>query len=211
MSTWRRVVVTGMGVVSPLGCSVPEAWKNLLAGVSGIGPLTRFDASEYRSRIAGEVKNFDISRYLDVKEANRLDLYCHYAVAAAHEALTQAGLLNNAEMDFNRAGTGRFRHWRHCHHLPSAGSAFRARLGRVSPMTIPMLIADMGAGFRPSNTVSRNEFRFEQCLRQRPDAIGEASWIIRRNDADVMLTGAVNRPGSAEHCCLFRSRLEYAQ
>lgn len=191
MSTWRRVVVTGMGVVSPLGCSVPEAWTNLLSGMSGVGPLTRFDASEYRSRIAGEVKNFDITRYLDIKEANRLDLYCHYAVACAHEALTQAGLLHSSCMDYNRAGV-----------LVASGIGGIATTcnqqavlsgrgpGRVSPMTIPMLIADMGAGFLAiKHGFKGPNFGLNSACASALHAIGEAAWIIRRNDADVMLTG----------------------
>jgi 3-oxoacyl-[acyl-carrier-protein] synthase II len=191
MSTWRRVVVTGMGVVSPLGCSVPEAWKNLLAGESGIGPLTRFDASEYRSRIAGEVKDFDISQYLDSKEANRLDLYCHYAVASAHEALSQAGLLNNASIAFDRAGvlvaSGIGGIATTCH---QQNVLMERGPGRVSPMTIPMLIADMGPGFLAiKHGFKGPNFGLNSACASALHAIGEAAWIIRRNDAEIMLTG----------------------
>ncbi len=191
MSTWRRVVVTGMGIVSPLGCSLPEAWDSLLAGKSGIGPLTRFDASDYRSRIAGEVKDFDISRYLDSKEANRLDLYCHYAVAAAHEALSQGGLLNNADINLDRAGvlvaSGIGGIATTCH---QQNVLMERGPGRVSPMTIPMLIADMGPGFLAiKHGFKGPNFGLNSACASALHAIGEAAWIIRRNDADIMLTG----------------------
>src|SRR5574344_3040498 len=93
MSSERRVVVCGAGVISPIGNSLAQAWENLLSGRSGIGRLSKFPCEDYRCRIAGEVKDFDITRHLDSKAANRLDLYCHYALAAADEALSQAGLL----------------------------------------------------------------------------------------------------------------------
>ena len=73
----RRVVVTGLGAISPVGNTVPEAWENLLAGKSGIGPITRFDASAFSARIAGEVRNFDVTEYLSAKDARRMDVFIH--------------------------------------------------------------------------------------------------------------------------------------
>lgn len=191
MSICRRVVITGMGVVTPLGCTVAESWENLLAGVSGIGPISRFDASEYRSQIAGEVKNFDISPFLGVKEAGRLDLYCHYAIAAAQEALEQANLLDSSQFDADRAGV-----------LLASGIGGIATTctqqdiltargpGRVSPLTIPMLIADMGAGFLAiKHGLKGPNFALNSACASALHGIGEAAWIIKRNDAEIMLAG----------------------
>ena len=87
----RRVVITGTGIVSCVGNSVVEFWDSLVNGRCGLGQITRFDVSEYRTRIGGEVKNFDISRYMPVKDAKRLDLFCQFAVAAADEAMLKPG------------------------------------------------------------------------------------------------------------------------
>ena len=88
----RRVVVTGIGAVSSIGNSVDAMWESLLAGKSGIGPVTKFDASAYRTRIAGEVRDLDVSKYMTEKEARRLDDFCLYAIAAGDEAMKDAGL-----------------------------------------------------------------------------------------------------------------------
>ena len=90
--TRRRVVVTGLGCISPVGNTVAEAWSNLLAGQSGIGPITRFDASAMSCRIAGEVKNFDLESYISAKEARTMDRFIHYGIAAATQAIQDAGL-----------------------------------------------------------------------------------------------------------------------
>lgn len=95
--TRRRVVVTGLGLVSPVGNSVPEAWDNLVAGKSGIGPITRFDASAFSARIAGEVKGFDVSAYLSAKEARRMDVFIHFGMAAGIQAFRDSGLQVSAE------------------------------------------------------------------------------------------------------------------
>ena len=83
----RRVVITGLGAVTPLGIGVPQTWKALTAGVSGIGTITRFDASAYPSQIAGEVKDFDPAAYIEKKEIKKMDTFIHYAVAASQEAV----------------------------------------------------------------------------------------------------------------------------
>ncbi|MBS1163316.1 MAG: 3-oxoacyl-(acyl carrier protein) synthase, partial [Burkholderiaceae bacterium] len=103
MSERRRVVVTGLGVISPVGIDVPTAWANLVAGKSGIGPITRFDAKDFRVRIAGEVKGFDVESCMPAKEARRMDTFIHYGVAAAIEALRDSGLEVN---DANREMIG---------------------------------------------------------------------------------------------------------
>ena len=88
----RRVVVTGLGIISPVGITVAEAWSNVLAGKSGIGRITRFDPSPYPSQIAGEVKGFDVTKYLAPKEARRFDTFIHYGLAAAIESIRDAEL-----------------------------------------------------------------------------------------------------------------------
>ncbi len=90
--TRRRVVVTGLGCVSPVGNTVADAWSNLLAGQSGIGPITRFDASAMSCRIAGEIKNFDLESYISAKEARTMDRFIHYGIAAAAQAIQDSGL-----------------------------------------------------------------------------------------------------------------------
>ncbi|MDD5250553.1 MAG: beta-ketoacyl-ACP synthase II [Rhodocyclaceae bacterium] len=93
----RRVVVTGLGVVSPVGNTVPEAWANIVAGKSGIGTITRFDAIAFKSRVAGEVKGFDVSAYLSPKEARRMDTFIHYGMAAGIQAIRDSGLAVTAD------------------------------------------------------------------------------------------------------------------
>ena len=95
----RRVVVTGLGQISPIGNDVTSAWASLLAGRSGIGHITRFDASGLTCQIAGEVKDFDISQYISPKEARRMDLFIHYGIAAAFQAIADAGLDDMAELE----------------------------------------------------------------------------------------------------------------
>ena len=90
--TRRRVVITGLGVVSPVGNTVEQAWKNVLAGRSGIDRITRFDASSFPVQIAGEVRDFDITQYLPAKDARRMDLFIHYGMAAGIQAIKDAGL-----------------------------------------------------------------------------------------------------------------------
>ena len=88
----RRVVVTGLGCVSPVGNTVPEAWANLVAGQSGIDLITKFDASGMSCKIAGEVKGFDLESYISAKEARSMDTFIHYGIAAAHQAVFDSGL-----------------------------------------------------------------------------------------------------------------------
>lgn len=95
----RRVVVTGLGCISPVGNTVSEAWANLLAGRSGIGLVTKFDASNMACKIAGEVKNFDLESYIGAKEARTMDTFIHYGIAAAHQAVADAGLPTGDQLD----------------------------------------------------------------------------------------------------------------
>ena len=102
--TQRRVVITGLGQVSPVGNDVPSAWQNLLAGKSGIGKITRFDASDIACQIAGEVKDFDVTQYIPPKEARRMDAFIHYGIAGAMQAIADACLDEFAELDKDRVG-----------------------------------------------------------------------------------------------------------
>ena len=88
----RRVVVTGLGIVSPVGSTIESAWQSILRGDSGIGPITRFDASAYATRIGGAVRGFSISDYISPKEARRMDEFIHYGVAAGIQAVTNSGI-----------------------------------------------------------------------------------------------------------------------
>ena len=100
----RKVVVTGLGQISPVGNNIADAWQNLLAGVSGIGKITRFDAGELNAQVAGEVKNFQIGDYISGKEARRMDAFIHYGIAAALQAIADAGLDDYASLDKTRVG-----------------------------------------------------------------------------------------------------------
>ena len=99
----KRVVVTGLGAITPVGNNVPEFWENLVNGFSGAGPITHFDASQFKTQFACEVKGFDATQYIDRKEARKMDLYTQYAVAVAKEAVADSGLDIENE-DLNRIG-----------------------------------------------------------------------------------------------------------
>ena len=187
----KRVVVTGLGAVSPVGNDVESCWKNLLAGKSGIGPVTKFDATGYRCTIAGEVKDLDTEAIVGPKEAKRLDLFCHYAVVASDEALAQAGLLHNETLDPTRAGV-----------IVSSGigglttieEQIRALAEKgpkgVSPLSIPMMISNMASGYVAirHNRKGPNFCVVTACA-SGLHSIGEAYWMIVRGDADVMVCG----------------------
>ena len=142
----KRVVVTGLSALTPLGNTLSESWENLLSGKSGIGPITRFDVSEYASRIAGEVKGFNPDQYINFKEARRMDIFTQYAVAASKMLLEHAKFEINEE---NAADVGV---------ILGVGlgglntlEAFHTKLmesgpNKVSPFMIPMLISNMAPG-----------------------------------------------------------------
>jgi 3-oxoacyl-[acyl-carrier-protein] synthase II len=142
----RRVVVTGVGLVTPLGVGTRVTWEGLLAGRSGIGPITRFDASEYNSRIAGEVKGFDPAQYLDKKDIKKTDFFIQYALAAAQFALEDARL-TPAEHDLDRFGVMIGSGIGGLPLIEAMHDILRERgPSRVSPFFIPGLIANMAAG-----------------------------------------------------------------
>ncbi len=186
----RRVVITGVGAVTPVGIGKEEMWKNIKAGVCGVGPVTRFDASEYACQIAAEVKDFDATQYIDKKEAKRMDLFVQYAVAGAKMAVEDAGLSmenENPERVGCVLGSGIGGIETTCEQ--------HARLlekgpGKVSPFMIPMMISNMAVGQVSIMFCCKgvNLTTVSACA-SGTDAIGQAFLAIQRDDADVMITG----------------------
>ena len=190
----RRVVITGTGIVSCVGNSVVEFWDSLVNGRCGLGKITRFDVSEYRTQIGGEVKNFDISKYMPVKDAKRLDLFCQFAVAAADEAMLEAGLplqLDGSGIDRTRVGV-----------LVSSGIGGLEILteqntlldsrgpSRVSPLLIPMMIIDMSSGNLSMRYGAQGpNMGIVSACATGCHSIGEAFWKVKRTDADIMVAG----------------------
>ncbi|MBP5672133.1 MAG: beta-ketoacyl-ACP synthase II [Victivallales bacterium] len=186
-----RVVITGLGAISPVGNDVDSCWKNLLAGKSGIGPITKFDASQFRCRIAGEVKGLDIETILDPKDAKRLDEFCHYAVVASDEALNQSGLEKYEHLDLTRVGViissgigGLTTTEQQISNLVLGGP------NKVSPLSIPMLISNMASGYVAIRHHLRGpNFCIVTACASGLHSIGEACWMIARGDADAMVCG----------------------
>ena len=190
----RRVVVTGMGTVNPLGHSVGETWDAILAGRSGIGPITRFDASNLPVRIAGEVKDFDYTPHFDeetLKSAKRMDRFCHYAAAAAHEATEQSGLatLTNRERIGVSVGSGiGGLTVQHDNSVALANKGAR----RVSPFYIPMSIGNMASGMLSIiYGITGPNLSLQTACATANHSMAMAMMIIRNGMADVMLAGGV--------------------
>ncbi|HET9795786.1 MAG TPA: beta-ketoacyl-ACP synthase II [Thermoanaerobaculia bacterium] len=186
----RRVAVTGVGLVSPLGIGTHENWEALKAGRSGIGPITRFDASQYPVRIAGEVKGFDPSLYVSKKDIKKMDTFIHYGMGATHYALEDAGFRitpENAERVAVVIGSG-------IGGLPLIESQHRrvweGGPDRFSPFFIPGLIANMTAGQVSIKYGAKgpNLATITACTTG-AHAIGEAYRMIQYGDADAAITG----------------------
>jgi len=188
--TLKRVVVTGMGGVTPLGNSVEETWQALLAGKSGIGPVTRFDVSEYPTRIAGEIKNLDTSQAIDKKELRRMDLAEQYAIVASEQALKDSGLdLKSVDLDrcgvVIGSGIGGISTFETQHERLVKGGP-----GKVSPFFIPMMIIDMCAGLVSIRYGFRGpNYATVSACASSAHAISDAFKIIQRGEADVMIAG----------------------
>lgn len=188
--TKRRVVVTGLGIVSPVGNSIDEAWSALLAGRSGIARITRFDASAFASQIAGEVRNFDVSKYLSAKDARRMDTFIHFGLAASIEAIRDSGLevteANRERIGVNiGSGIGG---------LPMIEETHSAYLAdgprKISPFFIPATIINMISGHLSIlyGMQGPNVAMVTACT-SGTHAIGEAGRMIEYGDADVMIAG----------------------
>ena len=186
----RRVVVTGLGIVCPVGNSVKEAWSNILAGKSGITRITRFDATPFASQIAGEVKNFDVNSVLSPKEARRVDTFIHYGVAAAVEAIRDSGLEANPK-DAERigvnvgSGIGGLPLIEETHKLLLEGGP-----RKISPFFIPGAIINMISG----NLSIMYGYK-GPCLAMvtacttANHCLGDSARLIEYGDADVMIAG----------------------
>jgi 3-oxoacyl-[acyl-carrier-protein] synthase II len=186
----RRVAITGLGIVSPVGNTVDEAWGNIVAGRSGITRITRFDASPFASQIAGEVKGFDVTKYLSPKEARRMDLFIHYGMAAAIQAIQDAGIEvteENAERIGVNIGSG-------IGGLPLIESTYTEMLAsgprKISPFFIPAAIINMVAGnlsimygFKGPNLA------MVTACTTATHCIGGSARLIEYGDADVMIAG----------------------
>ena len=184
------IMVTGLGMVSPLGNDVPSTWTSLVAGRSGVGPITAFDASDYATRIAAEVKGFDPSALFGRREARRMDRFTQFAVAAAGQALQDAGLVVT-ESNAQRIGAvigsgvgGIICILEQAEILRSSGPR------RVSPFLIPMMLSDTAPGqVAISYGLKGPNFAVVSACASGANAIGEAAEVIRRGAADVMLAG----------------------
>jgi 3-oxoacyl-[acyl-carrier-protein] synthase II len=186
----RRVVVTGLGLVTPVGLTVEETWQNLLAGTSGAAPITRFDPSRHSVKFACEVKGFDPLLYMDRKESRRFDLFAQFALAAAAQAVTQAGLEGKVK-DPNRVGVvlgtgigGMKTFEENCEAYITHGP------DRVSPFFVPMFIANMSAGLVSIRYGFKGpNFAAVSACASSAHAIGESYRMIRDGLADAMVTG----------------------
>ncbi|GFO70547.1 3-oxoacyl-[acyl-carrier-protein] synthase 2 [Geomonas limicola] len=186
----RRVVVTGIGVVSPLGTGNAKNWENLIAGKSGIAPITRFDASELPVRIAGEVKDFVAEDYIDKKEIKKMDLFIQYALGAAHYAMEDSGLVINEE-NAERvgvlvgAGLGGLPAIERYHSALAEGG-----YKKISPFFIPMLIINLAPGHISIKYGAKgpNLSSVSACATG-THSIGDAYHMIKRGDADAMIAG----------------------
>ena len=190
----RRVVVTGLGVVSPVGNSVPEAWSNLLAGRSGIGLITKFDASAFACKIAGEVRGFDLESYITAKDARAMDTFIHFGIAAAAQAVADAGLKTGDALGEEEAvrigcviGSG-------IGGLPMIEGTHTEYTSRgprrISPFFVPASIINMTAG----HVSMRYGFKgpniaIVTACTTGLHCIGEAGRMIEYGDADVMIAG----------------------
>lgn len=186
----RRVVVTGLGVISPVGNDKETFWTNIKNGVCGIDKVTRFDASDYSCQVAGEVKDFDPTQYIEKKDAKRMDRYTQFSVAAAKMAIEDSGL-DLEKVDLNRFGV-----------ITGSGiggiETFEAQMktmlekgpGRVSPFFIPMMISNIAAAQIAIMTGAKGaNFNVTSACASGTNAIGEAFRNIKYGACDVMCTG----------------------
>jgi len=190
----RRVVVTGLGCISPVGNTVPEAWASVLAGRSGIGPISKFDASAFACKIAGEVRGFDLESYIGAKEARTMDSFIHYGIAAAAQAVADAGLRTGAELDEEEAcrigciiGSG-------IGGLPliEATHADLMQRGprRISPFFVPASIINMISGHVSMRFGFKGpNLAVVTACTTGLHCIGEAARKIEYGDADVVVAG----------------------
>ncbi|MCC6927409.1 MAG: beta-ketoacyl-ACP synthase II [Gemmatimonadaceae bacterium] len=186
----RRVVVTGLGAITPVGNDVATTWRALVAGTSGAGPITRFDATHFKVRFACEVKGFDPGLYMDRKEAKRNDVYAQYALAAAVQAMQDAGLSEGGFVPEDTgviigSGIGGIRVFEEQHDV------YRERgPSKISPFFIPMFISDMAAGIVSMRFGAKGpNYGTVSACASSAHAIGEAFRAIQHGDADIIIAG----------------------
>lgn len=186
----RRVVVTGMGAITPIGNSVEEFWKGIKEGKTGFGPITYFDTADYRCKLAAEVKDFDPAQYMDKKSARRMEQFCQFAVAAAGQAISDAGLDMEQEDPYMvgcsvGSGIGSLQAMeREYDRLKEKGP------GRVGPMLVPLMISNMAAGnVSIAYGLKGKSLNVVTACATGTHSIGEAYRTIQYGDADVMIAG----------------------
>lgn len=186
----RRVVVTGMGAITPIGNSVEEFWNGIKEGKTGFGPITYFDTADYRCKLAAEVKDFDPAQYMDKKSARRMEQFCQFAVAAAGQAISDAGLTMEQEDPYMvgcsvGSGIGSLQAMeREYDRLKEKGP------GRVGPMLVPLMISNMAAGnVSIAYGLKGKSLNVVTACATGTHSIGEAYRTIQYGDADVMIAG----------------------
>ena len=186
----RRVVVTGMGAITPIGNSVEEFWNGIKEGKTGFGPITYFDTADYRCKLAAEVKDFDPTQYMDKKSARRMEQFCQFAVAAAGQAIADAGLIMEQEDPYMvgcsvGSGIGSLQAMeREYDRLKEKGP------GRVGPMLVPLMISNMAAGnVSIAYGLKGKSLNVVTACATGTHSIGEAYRTIQYGDADVMIAG----------------------
>jgi 3-oxoacyl-[acyl-carrier-protein] synthase II len=200
-SVGNRVVITGVGLVTPVGIGVDETWAAICAGKSGIGPITRFDTKEYKTKIAGEVKGFDPLDFMEKKDAKRTQPYIAFAVAAAKMALADAGLsINSSNCDrigvASGCGLGGLSLLEH-----EAQKLDRVGPKRISPFFIPTIIGNMAAGMISIQTGARGpNLSMATACAAGSHAVGDAFKLVQTGVADAMIAGGVEAVISP--CCI---------
>lgn len=186
----RRVVITGMGAITPIGNSVEEFWNGIKEGKTGFGPITYFDTADYRCKLAAEVKDFDPAQYMDKKSARRMEQFCQFAVAAAGQAIADAGLIMEQEDPYMvgcsvGSGIGSLQAMeREYDRLKEKGP------GRVGPMLVPLMISNMAAGnVSIAYGLKGKSLNVVTACATGTHSIGEAYRTIQYGDADVMIAG----------------------
>ncbi len=190
MAETRRVVVTGLGVVSPVGSTLDTFWAAIQAGVSGVGPITYFDASAFDTKFAGQVKDFSVEAFIPKKEARRMDPFCHYGVAAAKMAMDDSGLDMSRE-DPRRIGVVAASGVGGLQILQAQMDVLRTRgPGRFSPFMIPQMITNILPGLISINhNLKGPNFAVVTACASGTHCIGEALALIRAGKADAMVAG----------------------
>lgn len=187
----RRIVITGLGIVSPVGNTVSSAWENIVSGKSGITRITRFDASNFTSQIAGEVKDFDIQQYLSAKEARRMDIFIHYGMAAAIQAVKDAGIEDVTHLDSERIGVNIGSGIGGLSMIENTDAAYHAGGPRkISPFFIPSTIINMIAGnLSIMYGYKGPNLAIVTACTTATHSIGHSARMIEYGDADVMVCG----------------------